>query len=138
MSPRTSRAEPQARPGVLGLLAIAVLVTAGGIGTAASAGFGGAPNRAAVSSEVDDAEAHFKLGNALKDQGKLEEAIAAYREAIRLKPDFADAHKNLGNALANQEKLEEAITEYRKARDDAEPGSNLARLIARALNSTGH
>ena len=32
-------------------------------------------------------------------QGKLDEAIAAYREAIRLKPDDAMAHSNLGNAL---------------------------------------
>ena len=34
------------------------------------------------------------------DQGKLEEAIAEYREAIRLKPDYADAHHNLGICLA--------------------------------------
>ena len=32
-------------------------------------------------------------------QGKLEEAIAAYREAIRLKPDYAGAHFNLGVVL---------------------------------------
>jgi cytochrome c-type biogenesis protein CcmH/NrfG len=33
--------------------------------------------------------AHNKLGNILRDQGKLDEAIAAYREAIRLKSDSA-------------------------------------------------
>ena len=32
-------------------------------------------------------------------QGKLDEAVAAYREAIRLKPDHAEAHDNLGIAL---------------------------------------
>ena len=32
-------------------------------------------------------------------QGKLDEAIAEFREAIRLKPDHAEAHYNLGIAL---------------------------------------
>ena len=36
---------------------------------------------------------------ALHGQGKLDEAIAEYREAIRLKPDYAEAHFNLGIAL---------------------------------------
>ena len=40
----------------------------------------------------DYPEAHFGLGNALRDQGKLDEAIAEYHEAIRLKPDYAEAH----------------------------------------------
>ena len=39
------------------------------------------------------------------DQGKLDEAIAEYREAIRLKPDDAAAHNNLGIALHAQGKL---------------------------------
>ena len=44
-----------------------------------------------------------------RDQGKLDEAIAEYREAIRLKPDDAEAHNNLGIALHDQGKLDEAI-----------------------------
>ena len=32
------------------------------------------------------------MGVALKDQGKLEEAIEAYNKAISLKPDYADAY----------------------------------------------
>ena len=59
--------------------------------------------------------AHTNLGIALRDQGKLDEAIAEYRKAIRLKPDLAEAHHNLGIALASQGKLDEAIAEYRKA-----------------------
>ncbi|MEE3172409.1 MAG: sulfotransferase, partial [Pseudomonadota bacterium] len=41
------------------------------------------------------AEAHNNLGNALRDQGKLEEAIAAFNKALLIKPDYADAHYNL-------------------------------------------
>ena len=28
----------------------------------------------------------------LKDQGKLDEAVACYRRALELKPDYAEAH----------------------------------------------
>ena len=73
------------------------------------------------------------LGNALKEQGKLDEAIAAYRQAIRVKPDFADAHSNLGLALQEQGKLDEAIAAYRQAigikPDLAEAHSNLGNAL---------
>ncbi|MGN6085443.1 tetratricopeptide repeat protein [Trinickia sp.] len=39
------------------------------------------------------------LGNALRDAGKLGDAVAAYRRAVELEPDYAQAHNNLGNAL---------------------------------------
>ena len=35
----------------------------------------------------------------LKEQGKLDEAVACYRRALELKPDYAEAHNNLGNRL---------------------------------------
>nr|WP_306422129.1 tetratricopeptide repeat protein [Nostoc sp. CHAB 5715] len=55
------------------------------------------------------------MGIALKNQGKLDEAIAQYRKAIQLDPKDADAYYNLGIALKNQGKLDEAIAQYRKA-----------------------
>jgi len=55
------------------------------------------------------------LGVVLNDQGKLEEAIAAYRQAISIKPDFAEAYSNLGNSLNDQGKVDEAIAAYRQA-----------------------
>jgi tetratricopeptide (TPR) repeat protein len=51
----------------------------------------------------------------LEDQGKLEEAVAAYRQAIDIKPDLA--YSNLGNALEDQGKHDEAIAAYRHAID---------------------
>ena len=39
------------------------------------------------------------MGNALKEQGKLEEAIEAYNKALAIKPDYAEAYNNMGIAL---------------------------------------
>ena len=51
----------------------------------------------------------------LMTKGKVDEAIAEYRETIRLKEDYPEAHCNLGLALFAQGKLEEAIAAYRAA-----------------------
>ena len=48
------------------------------------------------------------MGNALQEQGKLEEAIEAYSKALSIKPDYANAYNNMGIALEYQGKLEEA------------------------------
>ena len=55
------------------------------------------------------------MGNVLKDQGKLKEAIKAYKKALAIKPDYAEAHNNMGNAFKEQSNLEEAIEAYNKA-----------------------
>ena len=47
--------------------------------------------------------------------GRLDEAVACYRQALLLKPDLAAAHNNLGNALCEQGKPEEAEASYRRA-----------------------
>ncbi|MBW1672238.1 MAG: tetratricopeptide repeat protein, partial [Deltaproteobacteria bacterium] len=52
------------------------------------------------------------LGIALFDQGRLEDAVYQFREAIRIKPDHADAHLKLGNALEAQGNLKKAIYHY--------------------------
>jgi len=79
------------------------------------------------------ADGFNNLGVTLKEQGKLEEAIAAYNKALSLKPDYAEAYNNMGNALKEQGKLEEAIAAYNKALslkpDYAEAMQNLSELL---------
>jgi superkiller protein 3 len=53
--------------------------------------------------------------NALYDQRKLDEAVAAYRQVIQLNPTDAEDYTNLGVALHRQKKLEEAVTADHKA-----------------------
>jgi tetratricopeptide (TPR) repeat protein/peroxiredoxin len=65
-----------------------------------------------VISELSD-----RLGNALRDQGKLDEAIVAYREAIRVKPDYAEAHCDLGGTLARKGDYAGAVEMYREGHD---------------------
>jgi tetratricopeptide (TPR) repeat protein len=62
-----------------------------------------------------DAEGLFVRGGPLLRQGRLAEAIAAFRAAIQIKPDLAVAHTKLGVALHQQGNVDEAITEYRTA-----------------------
>ena len=54
-------------------------------------------------------------GNKLKREGKLDEAIALYTQAINLKPDFAFTYYELGDALEKQGNFAQAIIEYEKA-----------------------
>ena len=57
----------------------------------------------------------FNMGVALKNKGKLDEAIDAYKKAISLNPMHFKAYYNMGNALKDQGELEEAIKFFNKA-----------------------
>ena len=59
--------------------------------------------------------AHNSLGVVLKRQGRIDEAVAHYREALEIRPTYTPAHNNLGNALARQGRLDEAVSEYGEA-----------------------
>jgi predicted O-linked N-acetylglucosamine transferase (SPINDLY family) len=63
----------------------------------------------------DDPQAHYNLGNALKDLGQLDDAVASYRSALKIRPDSADTHINLGIALKGLGQLDDALASYRKA-----------------------
>jgi len=51
----------------------------------------------------------LQLGNKHYEEGKLEEAIAAYRRCLEAEPKHADARFNLGVALGDAERYDEAL-----------------------------
>jgi superkiller protein 3 len=74
------------------------------------------------------------LGGTFWSQGKIEEAIAAYRQAIEFDVDAASAYSGLGNILRDQKKFDEAAAAYRKAieldpRSAAAPYSGLGNAL---------
>ena len=50
--------------------------------------------------------------------GKLDEAVAAFRQTVGLKPDFAETQNNLGNALTAVGQFERAIAACRTGHRD--------------------
>jgi len=63
----------------------------------------------------NDPDAHYNLGNALKDIGQFDNAASSYRRVLKMKPDFAEAHNNLGITLRNLGQIEEAVASCRRA-----------------------
>jgi tetratricopeptide (TPR) repeat protein len=59
--------------------------------------------------------AHYNLGEDFVEQGRLDEAIRQYREALQIKPDDAQALNNIANALLARGKPDEAISRYQNA-----------------------
>ena len=61
------------------------------------------------------AKAEFERGQDFKKQGKIQEAIACFQNAIAADPNYIPPHNNLGTLLQQQNRLSEAITCYQNA-----------------------
>ena len=59
--------------------------------------------------------AHNNLGLMLKNQGRIEEAMEHYHQAIQINPNNFEALNNLGAVLADKGQFDEAIENYYKA-----------------------
>ena len=74
------------------------------------------------------------LGVALRDRGRLEEAITSYREALKIHPQFEEALVNLSRALSEQGRADEALTHVAAAAqikpNDVEAQYNLGTELA--------
>ena len=63
----------------------------------------------------EDAQVHYRLGDALYQIDRTQEALAPLERAVRLAGGVAAHHYKLGNALYDLERLEDALACYRRA-----------------------
>jgi tetratricopeptide (TPR) repeat protein len=84
----------------------------------------------------DEAVERNNRGASLLQQGKLDEAIAQFRQAVELSPKYVTAHANLAYAYDRQGLLGEAIAAYQKVLeltpDNATARNNLGTVLSRA------
>jgi tetratricopeptide (TPR) repeat protein len=90
--------------------------------------------RTTIARNPGSSMAHNNLGNYLYKEGRIEEAMEHYHNAIQINPNDAEVQNNLGVALAAQGRFDEAIENYRKAiqinPDYAEAQNNLGATLA--------
>jgi hypothetical protein len=82
---------------------------------------------------------HFQRGNELYQQGKLDEAIASYRQCLVLEPGFPRAQYNLGIALGDAEQYEDAracLTRVIEAENENAEAHNSLGYIASRLGES--
>lgn len=70
--------------------------------------------------------------------GRLEDAIAAYRQALALNPTHVEALNNLGAALADLKRWDEATASYRRALELKPKLPEIQNNLAVALREQGH
>jgi tetratricopeptide (TPR) repeat protein len=63
----------------------------------------------------ENADAHYNLGVAYTEMGRLPNGIKAYQQAVRLKPDFDQVHYNLGVVYAKLTLWQHARAAFKQA-----------------------
>lgn len=90
--------------------------------------------RRAIAITKDNYMAHFYLGSTLDSEGRLDEAIAEFQEALKLRPnvDFCNVFAMF---LERHGRLDEALVQFQQAvmldPDFADPHHNLALALSR-------
>ena len=86
--------------------------------------------RHAIAVTENNVMAHNNLGLLLADEGRLDEAVVQYHEALKINPGFLFALNNLGNAMMQEGRLDEAVRCFRNALE-------IAPAYAEAHNNLG-
>jgi Flp pilus assembly protein TadD len=81
--------------------------------------------------------AHTGLGSILMEQGKRDDAIAEWNEAIRINPLDVGVHNNLGAALSMKGRTEEAVLHYQEALRLDPDHADVHNNLGVALEQTG-
>ena len=69
----------------------------------------------ALAVQPENAAFHYNLGETMRAQNKIDEAIASYYRAIGFDPTFVNAYTNIGVLCLNQNRLPEAVDVLRRA-----------------------
>ena len=85
---------------------------------------------------LDDGLTHYNLGVVLAATGKLDEAIAEYRQALDRNPAELNARNNLATALARQGKRAAAAAELRQVLA-MDPQNEIARANLEIIRGAG-
>ncbi|WP_431857490.1 tetratricopeptide repeat protein [Azospirillum sp.] len=80
----------------------------------------------------------YNAGIGLHGQGRLEDAVTAFRDAVDADPTFAEAHFNLGNTLAHGGRWDEAVEAYRAAAGLAPNAAEPSFALGVAYEQLGH
>ncbi|HNR93301.1 MAG TPA: tetratricopeptide repeat protein, partial [Kiritimatiellia bacterium] len=88
----------------------------------------------------DDAGAAviFTLGNLYLRDGKLDEAKAAFSQALEKHSDFEQARQNLGHVAFLQEQYDDAIGIFQKLISDGKANAEIWLMLGHALVLTDH
>lgn len=73
------------------------------------------PKAVAVSAKRQEAAAWYERGLQMHGLGQLEQALAAYQQAVQIDRRFGEAYNNLGNVLKDQGNWKDAFSAYKKA-----------------------
>jgi Tfp pilus assembly protein PilF len=65
------------------------------------------------------ARARLNVGNVARRQGRMNDAIAAYQQALEIDPDYPDALSNLAGIYASQRRIDDALPLVERALQSA-------------------
>lgn len=88
-----------------------------------------------------DGEMHNNIGNALRDQGKIDEAQSAYETALKQDPNYWTAAVNLADMLRTNGELKQAVAVLENAmpsNQNVKPLSNLLASYKHELSTASH
>ena len=71
--------------------------------------------QASAALKPESSAAHFNLGTALAQAGRLDDSVKSFREALSRRPDYALAHGNLGRVLLVKGDRKEALEHFQEA-----------------------
>jgi tetratricopeptide (TPR) repeat protein len=86
----------------------------------------------AIRQNADVADYFFNMAHALKELGRIDEAIKSFDRGLTLQPGYAEGWYNLGELLEQQKRLDEAIMSYDmalKAEPTYREAANAAALL---------